>query len=290
MGKPQPTSVLLITIGCLINGDKGGEGKVVGMLIRTNGIRLIGDDVGQGDPVVFVHAFPLNRRMWAPQIEVLSDRYRCLTVDMRGFGESDAPVGPYSLDLMASDLAGLLDAQKLDRVTLVGCSMGGYIAFAFWRRHARRLRALVLANTRSAADTEATRAGREALAQRAEAEGLAPVVASQVPRLLSPAAPTDLQEWVRDMIEEATPQGVAGALRAMAARPESGDVLAQIACPTLVIAGGDDPVTPAAEMAAMAEQIPHATFVTLPGVGHLANLEASTPFNATLRSFLDHLK
>jgi 3-oxoadipate enol-lactonase len=259
------------------------------MLIRTNGIRLVGDDVGSGEPILFVHAFPLNRRMWAPQVEALSAHYRCLTVDLRGFGESDAPVGPYSLEQIADDLAGLLDAQHLERVTLVGLSMGGYLAFAFWRKYAGRLRALVLADTRAAADTEAVRKGREELARRAEAEGLAPVVATQLPRLLSPAAPPELQEWVRDMIEEATPQGVAGALRAMAARPDSREVLEQIECPTLVIAGGDDAVTPAAEMEAMAGRIPGSDFVTLSGAGHLSNLEAPASFNAALSAFLGRL-
>lgn len=282
-GGARSRAAEVITIG------RGDEGKATYMLIRTNGIRLVGEDAGAGEPVLFVHAFPLNRRMWAPQVEALSDRYRCLTVDLRGFGESDAPAGPYSLEQMANDLAALLDAQKIERVTLVGLSMGGYLAFAFWRRYAGRLRALVLADTRSGADTEATRKGREELAQLAEAEGLGPVVTAQLPRLLSAAAPAELQEWVRDMIEEATPQGVAGALRAMAERPDSSDVLAQIACPTLVIAGGDDAVTPAAEMAAMAQRIPASSFVTLRGAGHLSNLEASAEFNATLERFLGSL-
>jgi 3-oxoadipate enol-lactonase len=259
------------------------------MLIRTNGVRLVGDDVGRGDPVLFVHAFPVNRRMWAPQVEALSANYRCLTVDLRGFGESDVPTGPYSLDVVAADLAGLLDALRLERVTLVGLSMGGYLAFAFWRRYADRLRALVLANTRAAADTEATRASREALAQLAEGEGLAPVVTAQLPRLLSPTAPPALREWVRDMIEEATPQGVAAALRAMAARPDSSDILPTIACPTLVIAGAADTVIPGAEMEAMARQIPEATFAKLEGAGHLSNLEAPAEFTAALRDFLDGL-
>jgi pimeloyl-ACP methyl ester carboxylesterase len=92
------------------------------------------------------------------------------------------------------------------------------------------------------------------------------------------------------MIEEATPQGVAGALRAMAGRPDSGDVLARISCPTLVIAGGDDVVTPAAEMEAMAKRISASTFVTLPGAGHLSNLEAPAEFNAALGAFLDQLQ
>lgn len=259
------------------------------MLVRVNGLRLVGDDSGQGEPLLFVHAFPLNRRMWAPQVEALSDRYRCLTVDLRGFGESDAPSGPYSLDEMAADLVGVLDALQLDRVTLVGLSMGGYIAFAFWRRAADRLRALVLADTRAGADSEAIRASRETLAQQAEQEGLAPVVAAQLPRLLSPAASADLRQWVSDMIEEATPQGVAGALRAMAARPDAGAVLPQITCPVLAMAGADDVVTPAAEMAAMAKQLPAATFQVLAGAGHLANLEAAAEFNSALDAFMGAL-
>ena len=259
------------------------------MLIRTNGVRLVGDDSGRGEPVLFVHAFPLNHRMWAPQVEALNASYRCLTVDLRGFGESDAPSGQNSLDTMVADLIGLLDALSLEQVTLVGLSMGGYIAFAFWRRYADRLRALVLADTRAGADTDTVRAGREALAQRTEAEGLAPVVTAQLPRLLSPAAPTALQEWVRDMIEEATPQGVAGALRAMAARPDSSDVLPTITCPTLVLAGAADTVTPAAEMETMARQIPKATFVRLDGAGHLSNLETPAEFTTALRTFLDGL-
>lgn len=256
------------------------------MLVRVNGVRLIGDDTGQGDPLVFVHAFPLNRRMWAPQVEALAGRYRCLTVDLRGFGESDAPAGPYPLETLADDLAGLLDAQRLERVTLIGLSMGGYIALAFWRRHADRLRALVLANTRAKPDTEAARAARLALATRVEAEGLAPLLDAQLPRLLSPQASPELQQWVRDMIEEATPQGAAGALRGMAVRPDSSDVLAGITCPALVIAGALDVVTPAEEMRAMAAQMPQATSVELANAGRLTNLEAAAGFNEALSGFL----
>lgn len=256
------------------------------MLVRVNGLRLVGDDVGQGQPVLFVHAFPLNRRMWAPQVEALAGDYRCLSVDLRGFGESDTVDEPYGLDEMASDLVGVLDALQLEKVTMVGLSMGGYIAFAFWRRYADRLRALVLADTRAGADNEATKTSREALAQQAESEGMAPVVTAQLPRLLSPAASPELRQWVSDMMEESAPQGVAAALRAMAARPDRSAMLPEVACPALVIAGADDIVTPAQEMAAMAQQLPLATYRLLTGAGHLANLEAPDAFNAALRSFL----
>ena len=259
------------------------------MLVRVNGVRLVGDDVGAGEALLFVHAFPLNRRMWAPQLEVLSDRYRCLTVDLRGFGESDTPEGPYPMDQLASDLAGLLDQRGIERATLVGLSMGGYIAFTFWRRFPEKLRALVLADTRAGADTPEGRQTRERLAATAETEGLAPVVQAQVPRLLSAGASPELRQWVQDMIEEASPQGVAGASRGMASRPDSAPLLAGIVCPTLVIVGEQDAVTPPAEAERMASAVPHAQLVRIPVAGHLANLEQPAAFNAALRAFLDGL-
>ena len=259
------------------------------MLVRVNGVRLVGDDVGTGEALLFVHAFPLNRRMWAPQLETLGDRYRCITVDLRGFGESDTPEGPYPMELLASDLAGLLEQRGIERVTFVGLSMGGYIAFAFWRQFAGKVRALVLADTRPGADTAEGRQTRDRLAVTAETEGLAPVAASQVPRLLSAGASSDLRQWVQDMIEEASPQGVAGASRGMAARPDSTPLLPGITCPTLVVVGEQDSVTPPAEAERMASAIPNARLVRIADAGHLANLEQPVAFNEALQAFLDGL-
>jgi pimeloyl-ACP methyl ester carboxylesterase len=210
-------------------------------------------------------------------------------VDLRGFGESDSPPGPYTMDLLASDLAGLLEQRTVQQVVLVGLSMGGYIAFAFWRRYAANVRALVLADTRAGPDNAEAREARETYARRTEQEGLSPLIEFQLPRLLSSAASPDLRQWVRDMIEEASPIGVAGALRGMAARPDSTDLLPGITCPVLVLGGTSDSLTPPDELRAMAERLPRATFTTLDVAGHLANLEQPDAFNAALRRFLDAL-
>jgi len=92
------------------------------------------DDVGSGLPVVFLHAFPLNRTMWEPQVGALVAECRCIPIDMRGLGDS-AAAPPYSMDRYADDVAGVLDVLQIERAVVCGLSMGGYVAFALWRRH-----------------------------------------------------------------------------------------------------------------------------------------------------------
>src|SRR6185503_2983280 len=123
-----------------------------GVIALVDDAGIAYDDVGSGLPVVFLHAFPLNRTMWDPQVGALVAECRCIAIDMRGLGES-APAEPYSVERYADDVVGVLDALQIERAVFVGLSLGGYVAFALWRRHRDRVRALVLADTRAAADT-----------------------------------------------------------------------------------------------------------------------------------------
>src|SRR6266487_2972829 len=143
------------------------------MKALINGINLGYDDQGMGLPVVFLHAFPLNRSMWAGEMVTLlaEERYRLVALDWRGFGESDAPSGISTMELFADDMAGLMDKLGMQEAVLCGLSMGGYVAFAFLRKYAQRVKALILADTRPGADTEEARANRENVARLAESEG-----------------------------------------------------------------------------------------------------------------------
>jgi len=143
------------------------------------------DDVGSGAgvPLLFVHAFPLNRTMWAPQVSALVERCRCVAADLRGFGDSSVRP-PYSMEQFADDLAHLLDQLHIEKVVFCGLSMGGYVAFAFWRRHRQRVRALVLADTRATSDTEETLARRPQMIQLADVECATAADSAQVPRLI----------------------------------------------------------------------------------------------------------
>ncbi|HEY8418393.1 MAG TPA: alpha/beta fold hydrolase [Limnochordales bacterium] len=261
----------------------------------VRGVRLAYDDQGAGPPVVFVHAFPLNRTMWRRQAAAVAEAgWRAVTVDLRGFGESEMGSEPFTMDLCADDVMALLDHLGVkDPVVLVGLSMGGYVAFGCVRRHAQRLRALVLADTRAEPDTEEGRAGRLDTARRVEAEGVGPVVESMLPRLVGETTKAERPEVVaevRAMMEAARPAAVARALRGLAERPDSRPELPRIEMPVLVVVGEEDAVTPPSAAQAMHEGIRGSRLVTIPGAGHLPNLETPEAFNAALLGFLSSLR
>jgi pimeloyl-ACP methyl ester carboxylesterase len=258
------------------------------MIVEIENTRIAYDDVGRGAPVVFLHAFPLNRTMWAPQTSALAGDWRCLTIDIRGFGESPAK-GPYSVDRYADDVAAVLDAASLDRAVVVGLSMGGYIAFALWRRHRRRVQALVLADTRANADTAEARERRRELIGIARTQGVAAVAERQVVGLLGKTTRErrpDLVNGVRSVAEAASAQGTVGALQAMIARPDSSATLPTISVPTLIVAGEEDVLTPPKEARAMHEAIRGSRLELIGEAGHLSNVERPTEFNAVLSEFL----
>jgi 3-oxoadipate enol-lactonase len=263
------------------------------MIAKINGINLAYTDQGRGTPVVLLHAFPQNRTMWGPQIEALSKTHRVIAPDFRGFGESDAPQGPCTLDQFADDVAGLLDHLAIQRAVLAGLSMGGYTAFAFYRKYRDRVKGLVLADTKAQADTEEGRAGRLAMAQTARTTGAGAVADLMLPKLLSPAAlqaKPELVRQVRARIEQTGVGGIAGAQMAMADRPDSVPLLAKIACPALVITGELDGPTPPADGQLMAGKIPGARLEIIPQAGHLSNLEQPEAFNQAVLNFLHTLQ
>ena len=135
------------------------------MKAQINGIQLGYTDQGEGTPLVFLHAFPLNRAMWEPQVRALSGTFRVITVDLRGHGDSDAVLWNFPLSLYAEDVHALLAHLHVSQPVLVGLSMGGYVLFAYYRQYAQRVRALVLADTRAQPDSEEGRQGRRGMAQ-----------------------------------------------------------------------------------------------------------------------------
>jgi len=242
--------------------------------------------------VVLLHAFPLNRKMWAPQVEALAGRYRVITPDFRGHGESGVADEDSTMERLAEDVGGLLDHLRIERVVLGGLSMGGYVAFAFLRRWPERVAALVLADTRASADTEEGRKGRHETAAVAEREGSAAIAEMMAPKLLGQTTlegKPEVVAAVREMILEASPGGIAAALRGMAARTASFDLLPRITCPTLILVGEQDGLTPPADSEAMAKAVPGSTLVRIPEAGHLSNLEQPEKFNSALQSFLSSL-
>lgn len=256
------------------------------MDVHINGIRLHTREYGQGAAVLLIHAFPLSGAMWQPQVEALADDYRLIVPDLRGFGNSEVPPGPYAMETLAEDLAALLDVLGVPQVGIVGLSMGGYVALALLRRYPQRVRALVLCDTRATPDTDEARAGRELNAQLAETQGASAIAEKMLPNLLAPGAAPELRAHLRQIIERNQPQGIAGALRGMAMRPDSAELLPHLSIPVLLLVGAQDSLSPPAEMRTLQQAIPGSQLVEIPGAGHLANVENPAAFNAALGAFL----
>ncbi len=246
-------------------------------------------DRGAGLPLLLVHGFPLDHGMWASQIDAFSPRCRVIAPDLRGFGRSPATDDAVAMDQFADDLAALLDALEVREPAVVcGLSMGGYIAFQFWRRHASRLRGLILCDTRAAADSPEAAAARFGMAERILREGPAPLE-SMATRLFAETTHRErpeVVESVRRTILAADPRGVAASLRGMAQRPDMTASLGRIRCPTLVLVGQCDALSPPTEMRAMAAAMPDSKFVEIPDAGHLAPLENPAAVNAAIDDFL----
>jgi 3-oxoadipate enol-lactonase len=272
-----------------VNADVRVEKGRHDMKTRINGINIAYSDQGAGTPLVFLHAFPLNRTMWGPQEEVLSRPCRVITVDLRGHGESDAPLWRFTLEQYADDVARLMDHLSIPQAVLVGLSMGGYVGFAFYRKYAERVRGLVLADTRAQADSEEARIGRFEMAQTAFRKGPGAVADIMMPKLLSAASlktRSDLVDHLRRIIEGNEVSGMIVDSIAMADRPDSVPLLPRITCPTLVIVGAEDHTTPPAEARLIAQGIAGARLAVIPGAGHMSNLEQPELFNKVVGEFV----
>lgn len=261
-------------------------------ITRVDDIQLAYTDVGLGMPVVLLHGYPFNRTLWTEQVSALSNRYRVITPDLRGLGESDAVSGAATMTRMAQDVAGLLDQLEISRAVVGGLSMGGYVALAFYKQFPSRVRALILADTRAQADNEEGKQKRYQQAEKALAEGMAGIADSMLPKLLTPETVSkrpEVVKRVRDMMLKTKPEGAAGALLGMAERDDQTALLAQIACPALILVGREDPITPVVDSEKMQLAIPGSRLVVIENASHVSNLERTEQFNEELVRFLNPL-
>ncbi|HYO26176.1 MAG TPA: alpha/beta hydrolase [Lacipirellulaceae bacterium] len=260
--------------------------------IPMEGASLSVEVRGAGMPVVLLHGFPLDRSMWAAQVESLSREFRVIAPDLRGFGKStlrfaDIDSG-VSMERYAEDLIVTLDALSiLEPMVLVGFSMGGYVAWQFALRHSQRLRGLVLCDTRAVADTDAAAAARLAMAETVLAASSAEPALAMIEKLLAPETRADRPQvaaTVRDMILRQPSAGIAAAQRGMARRPDVRQQLQTIRCPVLGIVGTADVISPPEEMAELVALLPDARLVEVPG-GHLTPMENPDAVTAAIRQF-----
>lgn len=260
------------------------------MKIMIEGLQLTYEEAGSGPPVMLVHGFPLNRRMWWPQVEILAaEGFRVIAPDLPGFGESEPPATEWRLERYADTLIALLDSLGTRQATICGMSMGGYILLDLLKRHPERCSAAVFIVTKSGADDAAGKERRLALAREATSHGSHVVADVFANILFAPGIPERMPELVREVYGWMTatpPAGISAGLMAMRGREDYTGILPSIRVPSLVIGADSDRAIPPENSRMLAEAMSSAMLCTIPGGGHMVNMEQPEAFNRCLLDFL----
>jgi len=242
-------------------------------------------------PLVLLHGFPLDARVWKSQRAALAGGFRVITPDLRGFGRSTSDEA-FSLVDLADDVHALLQQIGALPCVLGGLSMGGYTALAYVNKYAADLRGLILVDTKAEADTPEGKQGREKMIQLAREKGSKAVADQMMPKMLAPDAektrPAVAHE-LRAIMEACPAKTIEHALAAMRDRPDRSGELASINVPTLVIVGEHDAITPPDVATKMYQSLTHGQLVTIKGAGHMTCMEQPEQVNRAIRDFVSPL-
>jgi 3-oxoadipate enol-lactonase len=255
---------------------------------KIRGIQLAYDDLGQGQPLVFIHGHPFNRSMWDLQVDFFRTNFRLILPDLRGYGDSDISFPRVMLDEMALDIIHLLDELGIDKAIFVGLSMGGQIALDLYRLFPRRCTALVIVDSDARGETPESAARRLELAETILADGMIKHTDETIHKYIAKASLNDpaVYQPLYKMMSTTKPEGAAAAHRGRADRRDHLHLLSSITIPALIIVGSEDFFTPLPVARLMSDNIPGAEVVCIEGAGHLPNMEAPAAFNAALDAFL----
>ena len=260
------------------------------MRVRSGDIEIYYEVRGSGPDLVLLHPFPAHHGIWVPVAEQLSTRYRVITPDLRGHGDSGVGDGPAYMSAHAMDLDRVCQDAAVERAIFAGNSIGGYILFEFWRRFRERVSGLILCDTKAGADTPEARANRLKSAEDAEKHGTTRFIDAQIPKLIGETTRSNRPDRTKDartMMETMSVAGLAAVQRGMAERPDSMPTLATINAPTLIIVGEEDEVTPVAEAEAMQRGIRGSALRRITAAGHYSPWEQPEEVHRVIRQFLE---
>ncbi len=234
------------------------------------------DDRGRSSqpPIVLIHGFPLDRRIWQRVADRLSAEFRVITIDLPGFGNSTT-IRSFTMNTLADDLYTVLDKLDATPCTLAGLSMGGYVAGAFAARHANALHRLILTNTKTTPDTAEAKAKRDQMAALAREKGSRAIADQMLPTMLHPDHKEDesLVNEIRTMMESQPSQTLANACVAMRDRDDYTAAIAAVKVPTLIIAGEADAIISRDVSQSTNRSIADSKLVVIPNAGHMTPLE-----------------
>jgi 3-oxoadipate enol-lactonase len=258
--------------------------------VRSDDVEIFYEIRGSGPPVVLLHPFPCHHEFWNPVAGALDSRYRLILPDLRGHGDSEIGEGPALMQKHASDVARVLAAAGVGKAAFIGCSIGGYILFEFWRRLRERVTSLALCDTRSQSDTADGRANRLKAAAAVLEQGTEPFIESMIPKLMGRTTVStrpDLVDGARAMMRKMSAEDICLVLRGMAERPDSVADLKSINVPTLIVIGEEDVLSTVADGELMRQNIADSQVKVVPKAGHYAPWEQPELVGKVLRQFLD---
>src|SRR5579872_1282086 len=261
--------------------------------IRNDDAEISYEVLGDGNPVVLLHPFPVHHEFWHPASRSLVNRYRLILPDLRGHGDSDVGDGPATMAKHAADIARVLDEENLGRAVFIGVSIGGYALFEFWRRYRGRVAALALCNTKAAADNDPAKGGRLQSANDVLERGTEAFFESMIPKVLAETTRRtrpDLVEGALRMMRKMSPEDVAMVQRGMAERPDSVETLKTINVPTLIITGDEDTATGVPEAEVLRQNVAGSQMKVIPHAGHYSAWEQPQQVGPLLRQFVDGLQ
>src|SRR3981081_4661082 len=260
--------------------------------LRSDDAEIFYEIRGKGPLVVLLHPFPCHHEFWNPVAGALDTRYRLILPDLRGHGDAEIGEGPALMQKHASDIARVLDAVGIGKAAFIGCSIGGYILFEFWRRLRERVASLSLCDTRPQAEpAEARTNGLKAAAAVLE-QGTEPFIESMIPKLMertTVATRPDLVDGARAMMRKMSAEDISLVLRGMAERSDSVADLKSINVPTLIVIGEEDVLSTGADGELMRQNIAGSQLKVIPKAGHYAPWEQPELVGKVLRQFLDDM-
>jgi 3-oxoadipate enol-lactonase len=260
------------------------------MPARTiDGTLIFYDESGTGvPPIVLLHGFPLDARVWEVQRDALCDDHRVITPDLRGFGRSESEK-PFTMESIADDVHALLRDLGALPAILGGLSMGGYAALAYAKKYPNDLKGLLLIDTRAEADTPEGREGRQKMIQLARDKGAPAVTDAMMPKMLAPQSRHVVAD-LRKIMEAQTARTIENALAAMRDRPDFCKDLGSIKVPTLILVGESDAITPPAMAEMLKKGIAGSKLVVIKNAGHMSPMEQPEQVNRAIRDFVQSIK
>jgi 3-oxoadipate enol-lactonase len=248
------------------------------------------DGIEHSSPVIFIHGFPFNHTMWEQQVKLLAGTHRVISYDIRGHGNSGPGIGPIMIDFLVDDLFALMDHLGFTSASIVGLSMGGYIALRGIEREPDRFISLVLSNTKSGADTNEAKIKRADTIRTVLSDGVDAFAENFLKSVFAPGSfdkhPNAVRK-IRNIIENTAPDTVCNTLTALAARTDTTHVLEKIRVPTLILVGEKDQLTPPSAAQEMAQLIPDSQIFILRDAAHMSNLENAEEFNTHISKFFE---